>query len=90
MLCLKIPKLPVKRLIFSIKYCLASNKIAQLLHAKILQTYRINQILSTDERMGTKSEAPQPAYDVIVSVLNPKPRLTHAQWNIAMAVKSKH
>ncbi|XP_016999132.2 GPI transamidase component PIG-S isoform X2 [Drosophila takahashii] len=65
-----------------------SNKIAQLLHAKILQTYRINQILSTDERMGAKSEAPQPAYDVIVSVLNPKPRLTHAQWNIAMAVKT--
>ncbi|XP_017079972.2 GPI transamidase component PIG-S isoform X2 [Drosophila eugracilis] len=65
-----------------------SSKIAQLLHAKILQTYRINQILSTDERMGAKSEAPQPAYDVIVSVLNPKPRLTHAQWNIAMAVKT--
>jgi len=40
--------------------------------------------------MGAKSEAPQPAYDVIVSVLNPKPRLTHAKWNIAMAVKSKY
>ncbi|XP_017086843.2 GPI transamidase component PIG-S-like isoform X2 [Drosophila bipectinata] len=66
----------------------SANKIAQLLHSKILQTYRINQILSTDERMGTKSEAPQPAYDVIVSVLNPKPRQTHAQWNIAMAVRT--
>ncbi|KAH8374936.1 GPI transamidase component PIG-S isoform X2 [Drosophila serrata] len=66
----------------------SSNKIAQLLHAKILQTYRINQILSTDDRMGIKSEAPQPTYEVIVSVLNPKPRLTHAQWNIAMAVKT--
>ncbi|BFF92851.1 GPI transamidase component PIG-S-like [Drosophila madeirensis] len=65
-----------------------ANKLAQVLHSKILQTYRINQILSTDDRLGAKSEAPQPAYDVIVSVLNPKPRLTHAQWNISMAVKT--
>lgn len=60
-----------------------------MLHAKILQTYRINQILTKDERNGVKSEAPQPAYDVIVSVLNPKPRLTHAQWNVALAAQSK-
>ncbi|EDV90665.1 GH14258 [Drosophila grimshawi] len=65
-----------------------STKIAQLLHSKILQTYRINQILSTDERLGTKSEAPQPAYDVVISVLNPKPRLTFAQWNVAMAAQT--
>lgn len=60
-----------------------------MLHAKILQTYRINQILTKDERNGVKSEAPQPAYDVIVSVLNPKPRLTHAQWNVVLAAQSK-
>ncbi|XP_030559538.1 GPI transamidase component PIG-S-like isoform X2 [Drosophila novamexicana] len=65
-----------------------SNKLAQLLHSKILQTYRINQILSTDERLGAKSEAPQPAYDVVISVLNPKPRLTHAQWNVALAAQT--
>jgi len=68
----------------------ASSKLTQLLHSKILQTYRINQILTTDERLGVKSEAPQPAYDVIVSVLNPKPKLTHAQWNVALAAQSKN
>ncbi|KAM8704796.1 hypothetical protein ACLKA7_009276 [Drosophila subpalustris] len=66
----------------------SSSKLSQLLHSKILQTYRINQILTTDERLGVKSEAPQPAYDVIVSVLNPKPRLTHAQWNVALAAQT--
>ncbi|KAH8278869.1 hypothetical protein KR018_010524, partial [Drosophila ironensis] len=65
-----------------------SRKLEQLLHLKILQTYRVKQILSTDEQVGEKSEAPQPAYDVIVSVLNPKPQLTHAQWNVALAVKT--
>ncbi|XP_034486573.1 GPI transamidase component PIG-S-like isoform X2 [Drosophila innubila] len=66
----------------------SSSKLTQLLHSKILQTYRINQILTTDERLGVKSEAPQPAYDVIVSVLNPKPKLTHAQWNVALAAQT--
>ncbi|EDW84736.2 uncharacterized protein Dwil_GK14273 [Drosophila willistoni] len=65
-----------------------SHKLTQLLHSKVLQTYRMKQILTTDERLGVKSEAPQPVYDVIVSVLNPKPRLTHARWNIAMAVET--
>ncbi|XP_034114711.1 GPI transamidase component PIG-S-like isoform X1 [Drosophila albomicans] len=66
----------------------SSKKILQLLHLKVLQTHRINQILTTDERLGVKAEAPQPAYDVIVSVLNPKPRLTHAKWNVALAAQT--
>ncbi|XP_017874745.1 PREDICTED: GPI transamidase component PIG-S-like isoform X2 [Drosophila arizonae] len=65
-----------------------SNKMAQLLHSKILQTYRVNQILSTDERMGIKSEAPQPDYDVVISVLNPKPKITNAKWNVVMAAQT--
>ncbi|TDG48162.1 hypothetical protein AWZ03_005337 [Drosophila navojoa] len=65
-----------------------SNKIAQLLHSKILQTYRVNQILSTDERISVKSEAPQPEYDVVISVLNPKPKITNAQWNVALAAQT--
>lgn len=80
-------KFPLETL--QILHLSASNKMAQLLHTKILQTYRVNQILSKDERMGIKSEAPQPDYDVVISVLNPKPKITNAKWNVVMAAQSK-
>lgn len=54
-----------------------------------MQTHRIKQILAKDQRDVLKTEAPQAEYDVIVSVLNPRPDFMNAKWHVQMAVESK-
>lgn len=65
-----------------------SNKIKQVLNTYILQTHRVKQILTKDQRDALKTEAPQAEYDVIVSVLNPRPDIMNAKWHVQMAVES--
>ena len=60
-----------------------------MLNAYILQTHRIKQIIAKDQRDALKTEAPQAEYDVIVSVLNPRPDIMDAKWHVQMAVESK-
>ncbi|XP_037948214.1 GPI transamidase component PIG-S-like isoform X1 [Teleopsis dalmanni] len=66
----------------------SANKIKSVINLLILQTHRIQQILTTDQRYATKSEAPQAEYDVIVSVLNPNPEIMDAKWNVQMAIET--
>ncbi|XP_065371680.1 GPI transamidase component PIG-S isoform X2 [Calliphora vicina] len=66
----------------------SSNRIKQVLNSYILQTHRIKQILTKDQRDALRTEAPQAEYDVIVSVLNPRPDIMDAKWHVQMAVET--
>lgn len=48
----------------------------------------MQQILNENHREAVKSEAPQTEYDVVVSILNPRPDIMNAKWNVRMAVES--
>lgn len=70
-------------------------KIQQVLRSWIFQEHRLRQILlnisqnQTVKKYGSKERslnaAPQPHYDVIISVLNPRPDLHNIQWNVRSA-----
>ncbi|XP_017483616.1 PREDICTED: GPI transamidase component PIG-S isoform X1 [Rhagoletis zephyria] len=66
----------------------SASRIKHVINLLILQTHRIQQILNEDHRHGVKSEAPQTEYDVVVSILNPRPDIMNAKWNVRMAVET--
>lgn len=55
----------------------------------VLQTSKIYSILNEDKRYASKTSAPQPQYDVVVSVLNPRPDIMNVKWNVQLATESK-
>ncbi|XP_011195473.1 GPI transamidase component PIG-S isoform X2 [Zeugodacus cucurbitae] len=66
----------------------SSTRIKQVINLLLLQTHRIQQILNENHRQAVKSEAPQTEYDVVVSILNPRPDIMNAKWNVRMAVET--
>ncbi|XP_067630754.1 GPI transamidase component PIG-S isoform X2 [Eurosta solidaginis] len=66
----------------------SSSRIKNVLNQLILQTHRIQQIVFENYRRAVKTEAPQPEYDVVVSILNPRPDIMNAKWNVRMAVET--
>ncbi|XP_050339832.1 GPI transamidase component PIG-S isoform X2 [Bactrocera neohumeralis] len=66
----------------------SSTRIKQVINTLILQTHRMQQILNANHREAVKSEAPQTEYDVVVSILNPRPDIMNAKWNVRMAVET--
>uniref|UniRef100_A0A1A9WRR7 uS12 prolyl 3-hydroxylase n=1 Tax=Glossina brevipalpis TaxID=37001 RepID=A0A1A9WRR7_9MUSC len=66
----------------------ASKKIAKILKLYILQTHHIQQILAKDYKDNIKIEAPQAKYDIIISVLNPRPDVMNVKWNVPLAVET--
>ncbi|XP_055903161.1 GPI transamidase component PIG-S-like isoform X1 [Eupeodes corollae] len=74
-----------------IKSDTSSSKLQNVLNINILQTHRIRAILAEDEderHAMTKNSPPQLQYDVIVSVLNPRPDLMDVKWNVQLATKT--
>lgn len=66
---------------------LDSRKIFHVLKNYILQSTKIQQILSQEQRLNAvKSEPPHPNYDIIISVLNPQPETLDFEWNVVKAV----
>ncbi|XP_055851996.1 GPI transamidase component PIG-S-like isoform X1 [Episyrphus balteatus] len=68
-----------------------SSKLQNVLNINILQTHRMRAILTEDEderRTMTKNSPPQLQYDVIISVLNPRPDLMDVKWNVQLATKT--
>lgn len=66
----------------------AFTRIKQVVNLLILQIHRTQQILNENHPQAIKSEAPQTEYDVVVSILNPRPDIMNAKWNVRMAVES--
>ena len=76
-----------------ISEAVTSTKIYQVLTLWILQEYKLKSILGSlttaRGRQARPNSAPlQPHYDVLVSVLNPKPDLQEVKWNVRAAVES--
>lgn len=59
------------------------------LNVLILQSFRIQQMLNKNERNALKIDAPQSEYDVVISVLNPRPDIMDVKWNVKLAAESK-
>ncbi|XP_053945939.1 GPI transamidase component PIG-S isoform X2 [Anastrepha ludens] len=66
----------------------SASPIKNVINLLILQTHRIQQILNENPRHAVKSEAPQTEYDVVISILNPRPDIMNAKWNVRMAVET--
>lgn len=69
-----------------------SSKIAQVLKMWIFQEFKIRSILSSrnnSQALRHKTAAPQSHYDILITVMNPRPDLQNVKWNVRYAADSK-
>lgn len=70
---------------------LASTKIQQVLRSWILQEHKLRLILANndtnkrDPRVRQTTLVPYPNYDILISVLNPKPSSQNVKWDVRQA-----
>lgn len=72
----------------------ASTKIQQVLRSWILQEHKLRMILANTEinlqerRVRQSTLVPYPNYDILISVLNPKPNVQNVKWDVRLATES--
>lgn len=75
-------------------FFVASTKLQQVLRTWILQEHKLRLILSNtdanrrrDPRVRQSTLVPYANYDILISVLNPKPIDQHVKWDVRKAAE---
>ncbi|XP_059610001.1 GPI transamidase component PIG-S-like isoform X1 [Phlebotomus argentipes] len=68
-----------------------STKIAQVLKTWIFQEFKIKSILNSrnnSKALRHKTAAPQSHYDILITIMNPRPDLQNVKWNVRYAAEN--